>query len=140
MNINKASFSELLSKKGLRVTPQRLAILEAVHKIGSHPTADQITDFVRKEHPNIASGTVYHVLDTLVTHHLVKRVKTDRDIMRYDGILESHHHLYCLESDNIEDYKDEELDILLRRYFESKKIDGFEIKELILEIKGTFNK
>jgi len=71
---------------------------------------------------------------------LVKRVKTDRDIMRYDGILESHHHLYCLESDNIEDYKDEELDILLRRYFESKKIDGFEIKELILEIKGTFNK
>jgi len=140
MKVQTTPFRELLSQQGLRVTPQRMAILEAVHKIGNHPTADQITDFVRKAHPNIASGTVYHVLDTLVQHQLVKRVTTDRDVMRYDGIMESHHHLYCQECNDIQDYVDEELNALLQEYFKSKKIEGFEIKEFVLEIKGTFNK
>ncbi len=126
--------------KGLRVTPQRLAIMEAIHTIGNHPTADQIMDFVRKEHPNIASGTIYHVLDTLVQNELVKKVTTDRDVMRYDGVLESHHHLYCQACDDIRDYVDEDLDALLQQYFSAKSIEGFEIKEFVLEIKGTFNK
>jgi Fur family peroxide stress response transcriptional regulator len=66
-------------------------------------------------------------------------VKTDRDAMRYDGILESHHHLYCAESDRIEDYTDLELDQMLEDYFRKKRIPGFRIDEIRLQIKGTFN-
>ena len=130
---------DLLTDKNLRITPQRLIILEAVHNLGNHPTADQITEYVRKSHPNIASGTVYSVLDTLVQNHLVKRVATDKDIMRYDAILENHHHLYCSESDTIKDYMDDELNELLQNYFNKKEIEGFRIEEFILQIKGTFN-
>ena len=130
---------DLLNEKSLRITPQRLIILEAVHKLGNHPTADHITEYVRKMHPNIASGTVYSVLDTLVQNHLVKRVSTDKDIMRYDAILENHHHLYCTACDTIKDYMDDELNELLRSFFNQKKIDGFQIDEFILQIKGTFN-
>jgi len=96
-----------LSEKGLKVTPQRLAILDAIYKLGNHPTVDNIIEYIRQSNPNIASGTVYKVLDTLIENKLVKKVTTDRDLMRYDGIVENHHHLYCSGCDLIEDYMDE---------------------------------
>jgi Fur family peroxide stress response transcriptional regulator len=128
-----------LSEKGLKITPQRIGVLQAVYKLKNHPTADNIIEHVHKSNPNIASGTVYHVLDTLVENHLIKKVKTDGDAMRYDGIMDSHHHIYCSGSDLIEDYVDRELDKLLNEYFKSKKIPGFEIEEIVLHIKGTFD-
>ena len=128
-----------LSEKGLKVTPQRLAILSAIHELGGHPTADNIIEYIRRGNPNIASGTVYKVLDALIENKLVKRVSTDRDIMRYDGIVEKHHHLYCLECDMIEDYADEELDAILRDYFRTHKIKGFHITEIELQIRGKFD-
>lgn len=129
-----------LSEKGLKVTPQRLAILNAIYMVRGHPTADNIIEYIRQTNPNIASGTVYKVLDTLIKNKLVKRVNTDRDIMRYDGIMDKHHHLYCIECDIIEDYVDEELDIFLKDYFKKKKIKGFRVEDFVLQIKGTFNK
>lgn len=129
-----------LSEKGMKITPQRMAVLEAIYQLKNHPTADNIIEFIRKTHPNVAVGTVYKVLETLVENGLVKRVTTDRDFMRYDGIVDKHHHLYCSNCDLIEDYHDPDLDELLKKYFESKNIPGFKIEEFVLQIKGTFNK
>lgn len=129
-----------LTEKGMKITPQRMAVLEAIYQLKNHPTADNIIEFIRKTHPNVAVGTVYKVLETLVENGLVKRVTTDRDFMRYDGILDNHHHLYCSTCDLIEDYHDAELDELLKNYFESKNIPGFKIEEFVLQIKGTFTK
>ncbi|MDQ1770506.1 transcriptional repressor [Labilibaculum sp. A4] len=129
-----------LTEKGLKVTPQRMAILEAIYNLKNHPTAENIIDYIKKMHPNIATGTVYKVLGALVDNRLVKKVKTENDIMRYDGVMKSHHHLYCMESDVIKDYVDEELDELLQNYFEKKNLPGFKIEDIVLQVKGTFNK
>ncbi len=129
-----------LSEKGLKVTPQRLAILDSIYKLGNHPTADNIIEYIRQSNPNIASGTVYKVLDTLIENKLVKKVTTDRDVMRYDGIMENHHHLYCSECDLIEDYMDEELDEVLKEYFKNKKFTGFKLEDIVVQIRGTFDK
>lgn len=128
----------ILTGKGLKVTPQRVAVMEAVIKLKNHPTAENITDYIQKKHPNIAVGTVYKVLDVLVDNGLLQRVKTDSDVMRYDAILEQHHHLYCHESDKIENYFDDELDRLLSDYFRKHKIPDFEINDIKLQIKGKF--
>lgn len=87
----------------MKVTPQRITILEAIVKIGNHPTAEQILAFIRENNPSIAIGTVYKVLDALEGKGLVHKVKTEKDIMRYDAVTQSHHHLYCSESNRIED-------------------------------------
>ena len=79
-------------------------------------------------------------METLVENGLIKKITTDKDIMRYDGIIENHHHLYCSECDLIEDYKDEELDKLLQNHFKNKNIKGFKIEDIVLQIRGTFNK
>ena len=125
-------------EKGLKVTPQRIAVLQAIFKLNNHPTADNIIEFIRKNHPNIATATVYKVLDAFTENGLIKKVKTDRDIMRYDAIMESHHHLYCSETDRIEDYKDEQLNTLLEDYFEKKGIPDFRIEDIKLQIIGKF--
>lgn len=129
----------VLTAKGLRVTPQRVAILEAVIRLRNHPTAEKIIDFIREYHPNIATGTVYKVLETLVDNGLLNKVKTDRDIMRYDAIIEDHHHLYSAGSDQIEDYFDEELNHLLAEYFRQHQIPGFQISDIRLQIIGKFD-
>jgi len=122
------------------VTPQRIAILEAIIKLNNHPTADNVIDYIRKNHPNIATATVYKVLEALVNKGLIKKVKTERDIMRYDALLEKHHHLYSSDSDRIEDYLDEELNKTLSSFFEKKEIPGFKIEDVKLQIIGKFLK
>lgn len=135
-DINK--IRDKLAEKGLKVTPQRMRVMEAINKIDNHPTAENIITFIRKNDPNIGSGTVYKVLETLVEKRLITKVKTEKDIMRYDGIMENHHHLYCKECDYIEDFSNEELDKILHKFFEENQIDNFIIDDIKLNISGNF--
>jgi Fur family peroxide stress response transcriptional regulator len=138
MQIPVVKIKDRLKEAGLKVTPQRLAILEAVSDLGNHPSAENIIEYIRSSHPGIATGTVYKVLDVLVEKNLIRKVKTEKDVMRYDGVLDNHHHLYCAQSERIEDYTDEELDQILQEYFRKKAIPGFRIEEINLQIKGKF--
>lgn len=134
------SIQEKLREKGLKVTPQRMAIYSAVVNLKNHPTAEHIADSIKIEYPSISVGTVYKVLNVLVDNGLLRKVKSEKDIMRYDSMLDHHHHLYCHATDRIEDYEDIELDALVKDYFEQKKIKGFKIQEVKLQITGNFTK
>jgi len=136
--MNSTESIEKLQQKGLRVTPQRVAVLQTVSKLNNHPTAENIISSIRESHPNISVGTVYQVLDTLVESNLLEKVKTEKGTMRYDPVLSSHHHLYCNESDRIADYVDPELDKMIEAYFSKKKVKNFTITDIKLQITGTF--
>jgi len=128
-----------LKDSNLKVTPQRIAVLEALNNLKEHPTADKIKEYVVKNHPNIAVGTIYKTLETFVEKGLVKKVKTEQDVMRYDAILDKHHHLYCEDTNRIEDFFDDQLNEMLEEYFKRKKIHNFKVKDIKLQIIGTFN-
>jgi len=132
--VKTTEISSKLVEKGLKVTPQRIIILEAILILNNHPTAENIIEFIRKNHPNISVATVYKVLDALVEKELIKRVKTEKDVMRYDAVMESHHHIYYSDSDRIEDYIDYELNDLLQKYFKKKKLPDIEIEDIKLQI------
>lgn len=129
-----------LQEKGLKITPQRVAIFEAIIELDNHPTAEDITAFIKPNHPNISIATVYKVLDTFVENDLLKKVKTDKDIMRYDPHLKNHHHLYCSATNRIEDFEDQTLNNLISDYFKKNKIKNFNIQDIKLQITGIFNK
>jgi Fur family transcriptional regulator, peroxide stress response regulator len=133
------SFREKLQEKGLKVTPQRVAIYEAIAELNNHPTAENVIEYIKKNHPNISVGTVYKVLDSLIENQLLKKVKTEKDVMRYDAVLSNHHHLYCAETDRIADYEDEKLNKLITEYFKKNKIKNFKIRDIKLQITGQFN-
>lgn len=136
----KQVISERLKEKGLKVTPQRMAIFEAVLQMKTHPTAEQIIAYIKENHPHISVATVYKVLDTLTEHQLLRKVKTERDIMRYDAVVDHHHHLYCTDTDKIEDYHDENITRLIEEYFKSHPISSFTIQDVKLQITGQFKK
>ena len=120
----------------MRITPQRVAIFVAIFKLNNHPTAENIIEYIKKKHPNISTGTVYKVLDSFVENLLLKKVKTENGIMRYDPLLSNHHHLYCTETNKIVDYEDSELDELLLNYFKKKKLKKFKIQKINLQVTG----
>lgn len=127
-----------LIQNNLNVTPQRIGVLDALLNL-NHPSAEQVLEYIRRNHPGVAPGTVYHILELFFEKGLVKKVKTDKDIMRYDAIFEKHHHLYCSECDNIVDYFDEELNTLLFNYFKKKQVPNFIIEDIKLQIVGKFS-
>lgn len=127
-----------LNQAGLKITPQRVAVMQSLLKLKSHPTADELFAEVANTIPGLSPTTIYNTLDVFVKNGLVKRVKTDADVMRYDAITEHHHHLYCADSDRMEDYFDPELDRLLAEYFERKKINGFSVNDIRLQLMGNF--
>ncbi len=136
--MNMEDIRKMLIDNDLKITPQRIVVLEQVRKFRDHPTTEKIIDRVRKKNPNISVGTVYKILDTFADHGLIAKVKTDRDIMRYEAVKEKHHHLYCTDSDRIEDYHDRELTRLIEQYFAEKSIPDFEIEDIKLQIIGRF--
>jgi Fur family peroxide stress response transcriptional regulator len=128
----------ILVSINLKVTPQRLAVLKAVKQLTGHPSSEEVRMFIQRTNPNIALGTVYNTLETFVEKGIIRKVKTEKDFMRYDPIIEKHHHLYCADSEKIEDYFDDELDGLLKEYFEKKNLLHFRIKDIKLQIIGNF--
>jgi len=128
----------ILTVKGLKITPQRIAILQSVRTLQCHPTAENIIDCVQSHNPNIAIGTIYKTLETFVAKGIIIKIETEDDKTRYDGILEKHHHLHCTATDKIGDYYDTELDELLNDYFAKKEISGFAIDDIRLHIDGKF--
>ncbi|OFY65155.1 MAG: hypothetical protein A2V64_11020, partial [Bacteroidetes bacterium RBG_13_43_22] len=116
----------------------RVAVLEVIMGLEYHPSADDIVDYIRLNFPHVPFGTVYKILDTFVEKGIIKKVKTDGDTMRYDAVLEKHHHLYCADSERIEDYYDDELNKILSDYFKKKKIPDFTIEDFKVHITGKF--
>lgn len=123
---------------GLRVTPQRILVFEIISKINNHPTVEDIISCLKKKQPNIATGTVYKVLDSLIEKGLISKVRTESDVMRYEVVNVNHHHLYCAKSGKILDYFDEEINLLLNNYFEKHQIPDFEVQDVKLQIVGKF--
>lgn len=137
MTENIQDIAKRLNACGLKVTPQRIAVMQVLSRL-QHPRAEDIFREVSAGIPGLSPTTIYNILDVFAAHNLVRKVQTDADVMRYDAIADHHHHLYCMQSDRMEDYFDPELDALLKNYFAQKKLQGFKLNEIRLHIMGEF--
>jgi Fur family transcriptional regulator, peroxide stress response regulator len=129
---------EILTENGLKVTPQRVAVYEAITHMHNHPNAEAIIDYIKQKYPNIAIGTVYNTLETFVQKGIINRIKTNGDVMRYDAMLNRHHHLYSTDARRIEDYYDEELNQYSAGFIRKKQIPNFTVEDVTVQIVGRF--
>lgn len=93
----------------LKITPQRVAVYEAVKDSRMHPSADSIHKTVKQKFPNISLDTVNRTLLTLVDAGVIEVVEGEGDARRFDPNLDLHHHFYCLGCNRIFDFFDEKL-------------------------------
>ena len=64
--------AERLKEWGIRVTPQRLAIAEAVLNSADHPSVQQIYERVQNHFPSMTLATIYSTLDVLERSRLIR--------------------------------------------------------------------
>ena len=88
---------------GLKLTPQRLAILDFLEGNTDHPSADDIYKAVSVQHPTMSFATVYNTLDTLKDKGHILELTIDPDKKRFDPCTDPHHHLICLSCKRVED-------------------------------------
>lgn len=97
-------------ENGLKVTPQRVAVYQALVESSDHPSAENVFRSVREVLPNISMDTVNRTLLTLQKIGAAITVEGSGDAKRYDGHLEDHQHFKCLRCKKIVDIFDETFD------------------------------
>jgi Fur family peroxide stress response transcriptional regulator len=87
-----------LKRAGLKITPQRVAIVRQFAGDESHPTAQDLFERLRRSFPSMSFATVYNTLDALARAGLagVVRLPGKRgDAARFDPNTGPHHHAVC---------------------------------------------
>jgi Fe2+ or Zn2+ uptake regulation protein len=87
--------AERLSGAGLRVTRQRLAVLNAINP-GEHLDVETIVDRVRRELGGVSTQAVYNALRALDGAGLVRRIEPAGGPALFEiRVGDNHHHLVC---------------------------------------------
>jgi len=88
---------------GLKLTPQRLAILDYLDGNKRHPSAEEIYSAVSKKYPTMSFATVYNTLEVLRQRGGVLELTIDPGKKRFDPNTIPHHHLICVRCKSILD-------------------------------------
>ncbi|MFX1505732.1 MAG: Fur family transcriptional regulator [Promethearchaeota archaeon] len=106
----------------MKLTNQRVAILDFLKDNLNHPTVEEIFEEVKRKLPRITKATVYKNLNVLVDNNLIKEVNV-KGVSRFEAKMAPHHHLVCKTCGKILDYKSKELtDYALRIIKEQTEI------------------
>jgi Fur family ferric uptake transcriptional regulator len=102
-----AQFRKYLSEKGLRVTEERLAILQEVMSLHKHFEADDVHAGLRRSEQRISQATVFRTLVLLVDSGIVRKNPCERIPGRYEHVFghEHHDHLVCLRCGRIIEFQ-----------------------------------
>jgi Fur family peroxide stress response transcriptional regulator len=96
---------EGMREKRLKLTRQRLEIVDILARKKSHPSAHSIFVEARKNEPSISLSTVYYTLDMLKRSRLIKELEFDDGNSRYEGDISDHLNLVCTRCGKIEDFE-----------------------------------
>jgi len=91
-----------LHARGGKVTPQRLAIYQALEADTTHPTAEIIYDRIRSAMPTVSLATVYKTLNELVAVGELRRFDVN-GVSHFDPRTDTHAEVVCLNCDTIVD-------------------------------------
>lgn len=123
-----------LKESGVRITPQRHAVLEYLLNSMIHPTADDIYKALESKFPNMSVATVYNNLRVLREIGLVRELNYGDSSSRFDCNTTEHYHIVCEECGKIVDFHYPSLDEVEAL---AEKVAGFDITHHRLELYGT---
>jgi len=116
-----------------RKTRQRMAIIEVLKGVRTHPSAGWIYDEVRKKLPHVSKGTIYRNLNVLEDEGAIIELNVDGVVGRYEIRQDNHYHFICEKCGHIFDLNEPIEAELNLRY---TKKTGFKITHHRLEFRG----
>jgi len=125
-----------LRDKDLRVTPQRLAILEYLDDNTDHPTAEDVYNAVRTYHPSMSLNTVYKTLEVFEDADLVWKFSVgQKQKFHYDSNTQIHPHIVCAKCGRVDDLSDE-AEELRRGTEDTLTSEGYEVWRVEVNVIG----
>ena len=133
----KQKFIAFLEQKNLRMTAQRMAIIDTVFNTEEHFTAEQLLDWSRERDQSVSRATVYRTLPLLTESGLVHEMDFGKDYKFYDPNYAdhpNHNHIICQDCEKIVEFENKKIDQLEQEI--STRL-GFSLKSHRLQITGT---
>ncbi|MBU7594878.1 peroxide-responsive transcriptional repressor PerR [Metabacillus halosaccharovorans] len=127
---------DTLKQTGVRITPQRHAILEFLVDSMIHPTADDIYKALEGKFPNMSVATVYNNLRVFREVGLVKELTYGDASSRFDFVTSDHYHVICEGCGKIVDFSYPGLDEVEAL---AAHVTGFKVSHHRMEIYGLCN-
>lgn len=125
---------KIIRELGLKVTQQRITILEVVRSGPSHFTAQEVFEIVSERNPDIGFATVYRFLKKLSEQNFVSEVRMGGMPARYEWAAKAHHdHLTCTSCGKIVEFENQKIEDLQDRIAERH---GFKLTDHVLELYG----
>lgn len=128
-----AGLQERCTRAGLKMTGQRKIILRVLDEAEDHPAVDMVYERARNIDPSISMATVYRTLNLLSEMDLVVRHDFNENFSRYEVNMEHHHHLIDVESGEVIEFQNAEIEIMKQDI--AKKL-GYDLIECRLELYG----
>ncbi|ENH96596.1 Fur family transcriptional regulator [Gracilibacillus halophilus YIM-C55.5] len=122
-----------LKSSGVRITPQRHAVLEFLLNADTHPTADDIYKALEGKFPNMSVATVYNNLRVFREIGLVRELTYGDSSSRFDCNTEKHYHIICESCGKIVDFHYPSLDEVESL---AEQITGFDVSHHRMEVYG----
>lgn len=121
-----------IKEAGLKMTPQRKAVYEAMMEL-RHATIDDIIERVQSKNKEVTVSTIYRILDSFCAANILSFIyHPDTGKCYYDITVSEHHHLFNGKS--ITDYNDPELSRLIREYLKSRNFTPEEIAKIQVQV------
>ncbi len=98
-----------------RNTIQKELVLQTVQGLKRHLTAEEVYEFIKKDHPTIGKGTVYRNLGILAEEGAIRKVEVPDGPDRFDFTLKNHYHVECIRCGEIFDVDMDEVTDLSER-------------------------
>lgn len=135
MKSEQETFAGFLKSRGLKLTPERRHVLEAVFSFHRHFDLDDIYDRARKRGARVSRATIYRTLPLLMESGLIREVFRCMDRPRYEHVYghDHHDHMVCLGCGKIIEFKDDRIEDLQKEVCDRF---GFESVEHRLGIRG----
>ena len=123
--------TQILREKGLKVTPQRIAVYNMLRSTTQHPNAETIYKTLEPANPTMSLATVYKTLDYFKQLGLVQELNVGDPSSRYDAVMKCHPHTVCTVCGCVRDLDMEELTELHKKLAQQLDFE-VECEQLIL--------
>ena len=123
--------AQILREKGLKVTPQRIAVYNMLMNTYEHPNAEMIYKSLEPTNPTMSLATVYKTLDFFKQLGLVQELNVGEPSSRYDAVVQCHPHTVCKVCGKVEDLHMEELTDVAKKLVPGLDFE-VEMEQLIL--------
>ena len=107
-----SNFKDVLRKEGLKITPQRIAVLDEIVKDKGHRESEDVYMAIKTRKTHVSRATVYRTLDILVQHGFARKLNLGDGRARYEPKINSphHDHIICNNCGKIIEFVNHEIE------------------------------